>query len=93
MQVFNVRTDMADEASAIYKREKSNIDGVDTEYITEEGISVSKVYITNENGQKAIGKPVGTYVTIDSPDIRKNNENICQKTTDILTRELKNMMN
>ena len=91
--MFNVRTDMADEASAIYKREKSNIDGVDTEYITEEGISVSKVYITNENGQKAIGKPVGTYVTIDSPDIRKNNENICQKTTDILTRELKNMMN
>lgn len=92
MILFNVRTDMADEASAIYKREKSRIDGVETDYSNEESISVSKVYITNENGERAIGKPVGTYVTIDSPDIRKNDENICEKTISILTRELKNMM-
>ncbi len=84
---------MADEASAIYKREKSQIDGVDTEYANEDSISVSKVYITNENGEKVIGKKIGTYVTIDSPDIRKNDEDICNKTIDILTRELKNMMN
>lgn len=83
---------MADEATAIYKREKSYIDGIDTQYSNEGSISISKVYITNENGEKEIGKPIGTYVTIDSPDIRGNDENICQKTIDILTRELKEMM-
>ncbi len=83
---------MADEANAIYKGKKSYIDGVDTEYITDDSVSITKVYITNENGEKEIGKPIGTYVTIDSPDIRANDEEICQKTIDILTRELKSMM-
>lgn len=83
---------MADEANAIYKGKKSYIDGIDTEYFNEGSISISKVYITNEKGEKEIGKPVGTYVTIDSPDIRANDEEICNKTIDILTRELKKML-
>ena len=91
--MFNVRTDMADEATAIYKGKKSYIDGVDTQYLNEGSISISKVYITNENGEREIGKPIGTYVTIDSPDIRSNDEMACEKTIELLTRELKEMMN
>ncbi len=33
-------------------------------------IKVEKVKIINENGEKAIGKPIGTYTTIDVKDLK-----------------------
>ena len=41
-------------------------DGVEsTEEEINDNIKVSRVKITNSKGEEALGKPIGTYVTID----------------------------
>ena len=55
--------------------EKANnlkqIDGVEsTEEKINEKLKVTRVEITNKNGEKAIGKPIGNYVTIDMKNLK-----------------------
>ena len=68
--MYNVRTDLAVESREIYKhRYNREIDGVVFEEKTvEEDIKVTNVDILNEEGAKAMGKPIGRYVTIDIPE-------------------------
>ena len=66
--MYNFRTDLALERRDIYKKvnKLNEIDGVEsTEEEINEKIKLSKVKITNENGEEAIGKPIGNYITID----------------------------
>ena len=71
--MYNFRTDMADERRDIYKRVNNlnEIPGIESEE-REEGknIKVSKVNVLDENGEEAIGKPVGTYITIDIKNLK-----------------------
>ena len=41
----------------------------------EKGIKVSTVIIKNEHGSKAMGKPIGTYITIEAPKLDQEDEN------------------
>ena len=66
--MYNFRTDLALERRDIYKKvnKLNEIDGIEsTEEEINEKIKLSKVKITNENGEEAIGKPIGNYITID----------------------------
>ena len=66
--MYNFRTDLALERRDIYKKvnKLQEIDGVEsTEEDINENIKVSRVKIANENGEKALGKAIGNYVTID----------------------------
>ena len=61
----NIRTDLAVEAHELSRREAKNvteIDGVISDVRTEDGITVTNIEITNENGSKALGKG---YARID----------------------------
>lgn len=69
----NIRTDLAVEAHELSKREAKNateIDGVKSNVEEKENITVTRVEITNENGRKTLGKAIGSYVTIDAPDLK-----------------------
>ena len=72
--MYNFRTDLADERNEIYRKAnkmESNIPGIETEEEpVNESIKVTRVKITNEEAQKAIGKPIGTYITIDVKNIK-----------------------
>ena len=67
--MYNFRTDLASERRDIYKKasnKQGEIDGIESEKEEiDENIKVEKVKIINENGEKAIGKPQGNYITID----------------------------
>ena len=66
--MFNFRTDLASERKEIYKKANNleEIDGIETnQEEIDENIIVERVKITNENGEKAIGKAKGNYITID----------------------------
>ena len=67
--MYNFRTDMADERRDIYKKAnklESEIDGIEsTKEEKDENIKIERVKIVNESGEKAIGKPIGNYITID----------------------------
>ena len=59
--MYNFRTDLASERKEIYKQANKleEIDGIETnEEEINENIKVERVKITNENGEKAIGKPI-----------------------------------
>ena len=67
--MYNFRTDLASERRDIYKKAnklESEIDGIEsTKEEKEENIKIERVKIVNESGEKAIGKPIGNYITID----------------------------
>ena len=40
-------------------------DGVDFDEQIEDGVKLTRIKITNENGAKALGKPIGNYITVE----------------------------
>ena len=90
--MYNFRTDLAVERTNIYRKANKleEIDGIETEgQEVSENIKVSRVKITNENGEQAIGKKKGIYVTIDLKDLKTVDETEIQKASDTLSNELK----
>lgn len=73
---FSIRTDLALEAGERAKEEKRNLRGVSIteEYIEDAGIQMTKVVIESKNGAKELGKPMGTYVTLEAPDLAEPDE-------------------
>lgn len=70
---MDFRTDMAIERINIYKEEnhKEEIDGVISKTTDlSENIKLTIVDITNLNGETALGKQIGRYITIDTKKIR-----------------------
>ena len=67
--MYNFRTDLASERRDIYKKAnklESEIVGIEsTKEEKDENIKIERVKIVNESGEKAIGKPIGNYITID----------------------------
>ena len=94
--MYNFRTDLALERRDIFKKNNKleEIDGIETEEKEiDENLKVEKVKIINENGEKAIGKPIGTYVTIDIKNLRLAEEAEIQKSAETLSIELKEIIN
>ena len=93
--MYNFRTDLALERTNMYRKANKleQIDGIDTdEENVSDNIKVSRVKITNENGEKAIGKKKGIYVTIDLKKFKLADDDEIQKASDILSKELKNIL-
>ena len=85
----NFRTDLASERRDIYKKANSienEIQGIESEQEeVNENITVERVKITNESGEKAIGKPQGSYITIDIKKLRIAQEEDIDKSAETLT--------
>ena len=94
--MYNFRTDLAVERRNIYKKLyklDNEVDGIEcTEDKIDENINVARVKITNENGERAIGKPQGNYITIDIKKLKLAGEEEIQKSSEILSQELKNIL-
>ena len=91
--MYNFRTDLALERRDLYRKAhniENEVEGIETE---EEKISddliVSRVKVTNEKGEEAIGKPQGNYITIDIKKLKIANEEEIQKASEVVTKELK----
>lgn len=67
---MDFRTDLA-----LEKREmlgKKEPEGVRSSTFKKGDVSFTKIKILNEEGSKALGKPVGTYITAEIPQLMKN---------------------
>lgn len=95
--MFNFRTDMADERRDLYKKAnnlENEIPGIKSESWQEgENIKISKVIVENEEGENAIGKPIGEYVTIDIKKLKIANDEEIEKASKCVTKELNNLIN
>ena len=71
MEQFPVRTDLALESRERAAADQGALRGVIFEELQDEkrNVTITKVKIETENGAKAIGKPIGTYLTIEAPDL------------------------
>ena len=95
-QQFNFRTDLALERRDIFRKNNNlqEIDGIETESKDiDQNLRVSRVKITNENGEQAIGKPIGNYITIDIKKLKIAEEEEIQKSAETLANELKDVIN
>ncbi len=76
----NIRTDLALEAHRLSSADGRKIEGVIVTNRDENGITVSRVEVTNTAGEKAIGKSIGNYITIECPNLKYSTEdykNVC----------------
>ncbi len=89
---FNFRTDLATERRDLYRKAnsiKNEIDGIESEKEEiNENITVERVKIKNEEGQKAIGKPIGNYITIDIKKLKIAQDEDIEKSAETLSNEL-----
>ena len=94
--MYNFRTDLALERRDLYNKAhniEKDIDGIETEEEKiDDNISVSRVKITNEKGEEAIGKKKGNYITVDVKNLKIANEEEIQKTSEVVTKELKTLL-
>ncbi|MGH4139311.1 GPR endopeptidase [Clostridium sp.] len=67
--MISIRTDLAVEAKEIYSAENNGeIPGIDVDEYNEGDIKITNVKIVSDVGEKMMGKPKGTYITIDIPE-------------------------
>ena len=93
--MYNFRTDLALERTNIYRKANKleEIDGIETQdEEIDKDIKVWRVKVTNDNGEQAIGKKKGVYVTIDLKDFKLADDDKIQKSAEVLSNELKNIL-
>ena len=89
--MFDIRTDMAIEAGAIYNKdhkEISNLNGIKHQTRETDYYKVTHVVIENEEGEKLVGKPKGNYITVDAPEILYKGQNTLNNVVSCLEEEL-----
>ena len=94
--MLNFRTDLALERKDIYQKANNleEINGIEakSEEINK-NIKVERVKITNAEGQQAIGKPIGNYITIDIKKLKIAQDDEIETASKILSNELKKIIN
>lgn len=71
----------------------NTIEGIEmnTEICSLENTTVTVVNITNDKGIKATGKPIGSYITLESSFIKENDIEAHEKLISILSTHIKNL--
>lgn len=89
-----VRTDLALEARESIEQKDDVIRGVSVEehYQEKSDIHITKVVVETKNGARALGKPMGTYVTLEAPSMMEPDENYHQEISEVLAKELQELM-
>jgi len=87
---YRIRTDLALEARESFPEDDVEIKGVilTEEFDEENKIRVSTVVIKDERGAKAMQKPIGTYITIEAPELTEADEDYNQPVSDIIAENL-----
>jgi spore protease len=90
--VYNARTDLAIEAREMYMENgviAEHIKGVEAEEETFDcGINVTRVMIINEDGEKALNKPEGRYITMELPENGQVQQETYEEACRVCAKEL-----
>lgn len=91
---FQIRTDLAPEARESFEEEDIKIRGVRIweEEDKEQEIKTTTVVIETENGAKTMGKPVGTYITMEAPNMSVPDEDYHREISEKLAGHLEKLM-
>lgn len=86
---MNIYLDLAVEAHDLLRGERgTEVSGVIMKKDEKDGIAVTTITITNQQGEQELGRPKGNYITIEAPQIKDNNHLDHRKTAEILAEQL-----
>ena len=91
---LSFRTDMADERVDTYKRvhNLSQVDGIKVNSDNKNGVITTEVEVLNENGEKAVLKKVGKYITMEISDLNYLNEDEKKNIKEEVSKVIKNLI-
>lgn len=91
---FEVRTDLALEQKESFEGDGGEISGVSLREWKQgkSGVKLTEVCILNDQGARAMGKPKGTYLTLEADDLSKKDEDYHSGISDELAKQLKKLM-
>lgn len=94
MGSIRIRTDLALEARESMEENAEECRGVyvEEEYHEESEIKVTKVVIETKNGSKAMGKPVGVYVTLEAPAMALPDDDYHKEISEELAKQLREII-
>lgn len=94
MSSFTVRTDLALEDRERIGDFGGEIHGVifEEEEKEETGIHITRVKIETKNGARIMGKPIGTYITLEAPAMAEQDEGYHREVSKELARQLRSVM-
>lgn len=76
MEVCRVRTDLALESAESMQGPEQDMNGVSVseEYHARTDVTITTVVIESKNASKRLGKPNGTYITLEAPAMHEDDE-------------------
>ncbi len=92
---YDIHTDLALEDKERFESDNVEISGVSVEkaHDEEREIYVTTVKILTENGAKIMRKPVGTYITMEAPNMVNSDEEYQRELANELAMHLKQVLN
>ena len=94
LENYNIRTGLALETRERFVSDHVEIPGVSVEetYDEEREIRTTRVVVETENGAKMMGKPVGTYLTIEAPNMAVPDEDYHREISKKLAEDIKELI-
>ena len=89
-----IRTDRALETTERFAEENAEIRGVEVheEYDEEKDVRTTVVKIVTENGAKSMGRPQGTYITIEAPELSTPDEDYHREISEEISTHLRKLI-
>ena len=94
MERMRVRTDLALEAKESFSGSDVEVHGVvvEEEYDKEQNLRLTRVRIESERGAREMGKPIGTYLTVEAAGMGAPDEDYQREISEKLAEYLKELM-
>ncbi len=92
---YKIRTDLALETREQFKEENVEVRGVEVKerYDEKKDIRTTVVKIRTENGAKAMGRPQGTYITIEAPNLSVPDDDYHREVSEEVAKHLRCLIN
>lgn len=87
-----VRTDLAMESES-YTKKTGELKGIKVTENKSGDINLIKMDVLNHNGETLIGKPMGTYITLEAPGLSDTDDDYHYKVTKMLAKQIKELIN
>ena len=94
LEKYSIHTDLALEEKERFESDHVEVQGVilEEEYDKEREIRITKVKIETEKGARAMGKPVGTYITMEAPNMAVLDEEYHREISEELAKYIKELI-
>ncbi len=94
IEKYSIRTDLALEQKERFESDNVEVQGVtlEEEYDEEREIRMTRVVIKTEKGAKTMGKPVGTYITLEAPNLAVPDEDYHREISEELSEIMKGLI-